>query len=156
MSLAKKILLAVGIVLIIIQFIQPAHNKSVQILTTDISKTVSISDSVKALLIITCYDCHSNNTNYPWYSNIQPMGWLMAYHIKKAKNQLNFSEFGSYSQRRQLTKLDGIANNIKDDIMPLNSYKLMHKSAQLNNEEKSLLINWAQQSIDSISGINLK
>ena len=156
MSLAKKILLAVGIVLIIIQFIQPAHNKSVQILTTDISKTVSISDSVKALLIITCYDCHSNNTNYPWYSNIQPMGWLMAYHIKKAKNQLNFSEFGSYSQRRQLSKLDGIANSIKDDIMPLNSYKLMHKSAQLNNEEKSLLINWAQQSIDSISGINLK
>lgn len=156
MSLAKKILLAVGIVLIIIQFIQPAHNTSVQILATDISKTVSISDSVKALLIITCYDCHSNNTNYPWYSNIQPMGWLMAYHIKKAKNQLNFSEFGSYSQRRQLSKLDGIANSIKDDIMPLNSYKLMHKSAQLNNEEKSLLINWAQQSIDSISEINLK
>jgi hypothetical protein len=156
LSLAKKILLAVGIVLIIIQFIQPAHNTSVQILATDISKTVSISDSVKALLIITCYDCHSNNTNYPWYSNIQPMGWLMAYHIKKAKNQLNFSEFGSYSQRRQLSKLDGIANSIKDDIMPLNSYKLMHKSAQLNNEEKSLLINWAQQSIDSISEINLK
>lgn len=156
MSLAKKILLAVGIVLIIIQFIQPAHNTSVQILATDISKTVSISDSVKALLIITCYDCHSNNTNYPWYSNIQPMGWLMAYHIKKAKNQLNFSEFGSYSQRRQLSRLDGIANSIKDDIMPLNSYKLMHKSAQLNNEEKSLLINWAQQSTDSISGINLK
>jgi hypothetical protein len=151
LSRAKKILLAVGIVLIIIQFIQPAHNTSVQILATDISKTVSISDSVKALLIITCYDCHSNNTTYPWYSNIQPMGWLLAYHIKEAKNQLNFSEFGSYSQRRQLSKLDGIDNSLKDDIMPLKSYKIMHKSTQLNADEKSLLINWAKKSIDSLS-----
>ena len=79
------------------------------------------------------------------------MGWLMAYHIKQAKNQLNFSEFGSYSQRRQVSKLDGIANSIKDDIMPLKSYKIMHKSAQLSTDEKSLLINWAQQSIDSLS-----
>jgi len=85
------------------------------------------------------------------YSNIQPMGWLMAYHIKQAKNQLNFSEFGSYSQRRQVSKLDGIVNSIKDDIMPLKSYKIMHKSAQLSTDEKSLLINWAQQSIDSLS-----
>jgi hypothetical protein len=151
LSLAKKILLAVGIVLIIIQFIQPAHNTSVQILATDISKTVSISDSVKTLLKITCYDCHSNNTTYPWYSNIQPMGWLMAYHIKQAKSQLNFSEFSTYSQRRQLSKLDGIANSIKDDIMPLKSYKIMHKSAQLSPDEKLLLINWAQKIIDSLS-----
>jgi len=151
LSLAKKILLAVGIVLIIIQFIQPAHNTSVQILATDISKTVSISDSVKALLKITCYDCHSNNTTYPWYSNIQPMGWLMAKHIKKGKDELNFSEFGSYSSRRQLSKLNGIANSLKDNIMPLSSYKMIHKNAQLSTNEKILLVNWAQQSKDSLS-----
>jgi hypothetical protein len=150
LSLAKKILLAIGIVLIIIQFIQPAHNTSVQILATDISKMVSISDNVKSLLKITCYDCHSNNTTYPWYSNIQPIGWLMGYHIKEAKNQLNFSEFGSYSQRRQLSKLDGIANSIRDNIMPLSSYKMMHKTVQLNKNEKILLINWVQQSKNSL------
>jgi hypothetical protein len=82
------------------------------------------------------------------------MAWLMAYHIKQAKDQLNFSEFGSYSKRRQLSKLDGIANSIKDDIMPLKSYKIMHKTAQLSTDEKSLLINWIQQSIDSLSAIN--
>jgi hypothetical protein len=81
------------------------------------------------------------------------MGWLMAYHIKQAKSQLNFSDFGSYPQRRQLSKLDGIANSIKDDIMPLKSYKIMHKSARLSAVEKSLLINWTQQSIDSLSVI---
>ena len=98
-------------------------------MTTDISKVIAIPDTVLTLLKNACFDCHSNNTDYPWYSNIQPMGWLMAYHIKKAKSQLNFSDFGSYSQRRQLSKLDGIANSIKDDIMPIKSYKIMHKSA---------------------------
>jgi hypothetical protein len=120
-------------------------------LTIDTSKVITIPDIVLTLFKNACYDCHSNNTDYPWYSNIQPMGWLMAYHIKQAKKELNFSEFGSYSQRRQLSKLDGIVNSLKDDIMPLKSYKIMHKSAQLRADEKSLLINWAQSSKDSLS-----
>jgi len=151
MRLAKGILLVSVILFIALQFIRPVHNVSCQILTTDISNVVTIPDTVQTLLKNACYDCHSNNTDYPRYADIQPMGWLMAYHIKQAKSQLNFSEFGSSSQRRQLSKLDGIANSIKDDIMPLKSYKIMHKSAQLSTDEKSLLINWAQQSIDSLS-----
>ena len=151
MSLTKKILLAICIVIIAIQFIQPSRNKSEQVLLTDISNIVSVSDSVQATLKNACYDCHSNNTNYPWYSNIQPMGWLMANHIEKGKNELNFSEFGTYSQRRQLSKLDGIANSIRDDIMPLKSYKLMHRNAQLDTNEKALFINWADQLRDSLS-----
>ena len=151
MKFAKGILLVSGILFIALQFIRPVHNKSGQVLMTDISKVIIIPDTVLTLIKNACYDCHSNNTYYPLYSNIQPMGWLMAYHIKQAKNQLNFSEFGSYSQRRQVSKLDGIANSIKDDIMPLKSYKIMHKSAQLSADEKSLLINWAQQSIDKLT-----
>jgi len=150
---AKRILFVSGILFIAIQFISPVHNQSKQVLATDISRVILVPDGVLALLKNACYDCHSNNTDYPWYSNIQPVGWLMAYHIKQAKSQLNFSDFGSYQQRRQLSKLDGIANSIKDDIMPLKSYKIMHKSAKLSEVEKSVLINWAQQSIDSLSVI---
>jgi len=145
-----RILFVAGILFIVLQFIRPVQNKNGLVLSTDISKVIIIPDTVRTLLKDACFDCHSNNTDYPWYSNIQPMGWLMAYHIKEGKNQLNFSDFGNYSQRRQLSKLDGIANSLKDDIMPLKSYKIMHKSAQLSTGEKSLLINWAQQSIDSL------
>lgn len=151
MSLTKKILFAIGIVIIAIQFIQPAHNKSGQLTATDISKIIHIPVDVQLVLKNACFDCHSNNTHYPWYSNIEPMGWLMASHIKQGKEELNFSEFGSYSNRRQLSKLSGIANSIKDDIMPLSSYKLMHKNAMLNEKEKMLVINWAQQAKDSLS-----
>jgi len=151
MSLLKKILLLTGAVIIAIQFFRPALNKSDQVFNTDISKIVTTTDSVQILLENACYDCHSNNTNYPWYSNIQPVGWLLAKHIRKGKDELNYSEFGSYSQRRQLSKLNGIANSIKDNIMPLSSYKLVHKNAQLNKYEKTLLINWAQQARDSLA-----
>ena len=145
MSLIKKILVVFVAVIIVLQFIRPGLNKSSQVLTSDITKVVTIPDTVLTLLKNACYDCHSNNTDYPWYSHIQPMGWLIAYDIKQAKNELNFSEFGAYSQRRQLSKLDGIANSLKDDIMPLKSYKLMHKNARLSSDEKKLLIEWAER-----------
>ena len=151
MSLLKKILISTGTVIIVIQFFRPVLNKSNQVFDTDISKIVITSDSVQALLKNACYDCHSNNTNYPWYSNIQPVGWLMAKHVRKGKDELNYSEFGSYSTRRQLSKLNGIANSIRDDIMPLSSYKLMHKNSILSTYEKEQLIKWAQQARDSLS-----
>lgn len=151
MSAVRKILLISGIVFIAIQFVQPAHNKNDRVLATDISNIVIIPDSIQAILMNACYDCHSNNTTYPWYSNIQPVGWLLARHIKQGKEELNFSEFGSYSKRRQISKLDGIANSIRDDIMPLWSYKLMHKNAQLNADEKALITDWAERSKENLS-----
>lgn len=151
MGLLKKIMLLLLIAFIAIQFIQPDHNISGRVLVTDISKMVNMSDSVKLVLKNACYDCHSNNTNYPWYSNIQPMGWLLAKHIKQGKAVLNFSDFGSYSKRKQLSKLTGIANSLKDNTMPLASYKWMHKNARFTKSEKELLINLIQQFKDSLA-----
>ena len=148
MARIKKAGLVAGIVFSAIQFIQPAHNKSEQLPATDISKIVSMPDSVQAVLKTACYDCHSNNTSYPWYSNIQPVGWLMARHINQGKAVLNFSEFGSYSSRKQISKLTGIANSINDDIMPLFTFKMMHKSARLSKNEKTIILTWVQQSKD--------
>lgn len=146
----KKIGITVLIVLIGIQFIQPARNENGQALPADISKTVFIPGNVKSLLQTACNDCHSNNTNYPWYANIQPMGWLLANHIKDGKAELNFNEFGSYSQRRQQSKLKSIASQIKDDEMPLASYTMLHKNAKLTKEEKALIIDWALNAKDSL------
>ncbi len=151
MSHTRKILLGIGIAFIVIQFVQPSHNKNTQVSEVDILRIVNVPDSVKSILRTTCYDCHSNNTNYPWYSNIQPISWMMANHIKEGKEELNFSEFGNYSPRKQLSKLNGIANSIRDDIMPLSSYKLMHKQANLSKDERLFLIKWTQQTIDSLS-----
>jgi len=151
MNRAKKILLGLLMVLILIQFFQPARNKSSELSSTDIKKTFSIRGNVQLILKISCYDCHSNNTNYPWYSRIQPFGWLLAKHIKNGKAELNFNEFSSYSLRRQISKLNGIGNSVKDGTMPLNSYTMIHKNARLSKEDKALLIDWAMSTKDSLS-----
>jgi len=144
----RLLLLVSGIVLVAIQFVRPGRNKNEQVSDSDISKVLSVPDSVLVMLHNTCYDCHSNNTRYPWYSNIQPVGWLLARDISRGKKQLNFNEFGEYIPRRQLSKLEGIADNVRDNTMPLKSYRLIHRSARLNENEKRLLINWAERSID--------
>jgi hypothetical protein len=146
----KKILIGLLGVLALIQFIQPSRNKSSEMLSTDLAKTINIPGNVQSVLKVACYDCHSNNTNYPWYSRIQPLGWLLARHIRKGKAELNFSEFGSYSLRRQISKLNGIANSIKDGTMPLSSYTMTHKDARLSKEDKALLNDWATRTKDSL------
>ncbi|MGY3053106.1 hypothetical protein ACVWYG_001303 [Pedobacter sp. UYEF25] len=144
-------LLALLIVVIAIQFIQPAPNKNGQVLETDITKVVGIPKNVQGILKTSCYNCHSNNTEYPWYSKIQPGGWWLASHIKKGKEELNFSEFGSYSKRRQQSKLKSIINSIDDGTMPLPSYTLIHKNAILSNGDKMNLKKWASSMKDSLA-----
>lgn len=151
MSRIKKILLAALIAFIAIQFVRPVRNESGQPSPADISKIVSVPGNVQAILKTSCYDCHSNHTNYPWYSNIQPAGWWLASHIKEGKSELNFSEFGQYSIRRQRSKLFAIAKSIEDGTMPLPSYTLVHSNSRFTAHEKALLINWANKTKDRLS-----
>lgn len=153
MSPIKKISLAILIVIIVIQFIHPARNIDGQVSPTDIFKVVSVPKNVELLLRNDCYDCHSNNTNYPWYINVQPVGWILANHISNGKKELNFSDFGSYTNRRQQSKLKAIASQIKDSEMPLYSYTVMHKNARLTKVEKALIIDWAEFAKDSLNKI---
>jgi hypothetical protein len=151
MGRIKKILLGILVVIIAIQFIQPARNKSARVLPTDVSKIYNVPENVQAILKRSCYDCHSNNTIYPWYSWIQPAGWWLASHIKRGKEELNFSEFGTYSSRKQRSKLFSITKSVEDGTMPLPSYILMHTNLKLSKEDKAIIINWASKTKDSVS-----
>jgi hypothetical protein len=150
----KKIILALLVIFIAIQFIQPARNQNGQVIPTDIEKIVVVPANVSGILKTSCYDCHSNNTHYPWYSFIQPGGWLMASHIKNGKAMLNFSQFGDLSNRKQQSKLQGIINQVKDGEMPITSYKIIHRNAVLAPVQKTILINWAASSKDSLAAKN--
>jgi hypothetical protein len=151
MRRTKRWLIILFIGFVIIQFIQPARNQSGQVLQTDLTKMFAVPSNVKAVLEVACYDCHSNNTRYPWYSYIQPGGWWLANHIKEGKEELNFSEFGAYSRRRQISKLRSIESSLKDGAMPMSSYIIMHKNARLTKEEKKLIIDWIKLTRDSLA-----
>lgn len=141
--MAKKILLGVLVVLVVMQFIRPEKNESDVPSANDIRVHHAVPDNVLSILKRACYDCHSNNTNYPWYANIQPIGWWLANHIEEGKEELNFSEFAAYSAKKADHKLEELAEMVEDREMPLESYTLIHKEAVLSSEEAETLINWA-------------
>ena len=138
------------LVFIVIQFIRPAKNKTQGISNNDISKIYSVPAGVETILKTSCYDCHSNNTVYPWYAQVQPAAWWLDEHIKDGKKELNFSEFKSYTIRRQYKKLEEINELVKKGEMPLDEYLWIHKNAKLNEQQKLTIANWATSLRDTI------
>lgn len=109
------------------------------------------SQTTEAIFKTSCFNCHSNNTNYPWYNKIQPVAWILEDHIAEGKEELNFNEFGSYSIRRQKSKLKSMASQIDDDEMPLSSYTLIHKEAKLSDEDKDKVLTWIDKMIEDLN-----
>ncbi|MEO6995607.1 MAG: heme-binding domain-containing protein [Lacunisphaera sp.] len=147
----KKALLGVGLLLVVAQFIRPAKNISSGPETADISTKFTVPPEVKRVLQKACYDCHSNQTHYPWYAGIQPVGWWLAKHVKNGKAHLNFSEFATYSAKRTADKFDQISDEVSQQAMPLRSYKWGHPEARLTAAEMKLLIDWADHLHDEIA-----
>ncbi len=146
----KKILLFLLAAFLVIQFIHPKPNKSKGDQPNYIGKTFSIPGDVKSVLRKACNDCHSNNTRYPWYSNIQPVDWWLNKHIKEGKKGLNLDEYTNKRLRYQFHKMEEVIEMVKEGKMPLNSYTWLHKDAKLSKDEKDKLINWANSVMDTL------
>lgn len=140
----KKIGIGILVILIAVQFIRPPKNQSEGLSENDISATYGIPEAVHSILMEKCYDCHSNNTRYPWYVNIQPVGWWMNGHIDHGKEHLNFSEFKSYTEKKALHKLEELSEMVTDGEMPLASYLWVHRDAKVSPSEVTMINNWIQ------------
>lgn len=139
----KRIFFIGFLIFILIQFYQPARNvNNGQVSTLGFNTVYKVPVDVQNILQISCYNCHSNNTNYKWYDVVQPARMLVEMHIKEAKENLNFDEWANYSTRKQENKLDRMVKQIKAGEMPLPSYTIIHKDAKLTVVQKELIINW--------------
>lgn len=143
----KKIGLTVLVLLVAIQFIHPKKNISQEISASDITNVRTVPNDVLQILQTACYDCHSNNTVYPWYNTIQPVAWWMNKHINNGKRHLNFSEFGNYDTKKANHKLDEVIETLEKDEMPLFSYVIIHRDAKLTDAQKKLVIDWAKSAM---------
>jgi len=152
--MGRKILLIIIIILVVIQFIRPARNISTTPSPHDISTEYTVPDSIKNIMAVACNDCHTNNTRYPWYANIQPVGWWLQNHVNEGKRHLNYSEFTSLEKKKQYKKMDETAHEVKEGDMPLNSYLWIHHDAELTQAQKDMIVNWAQQLSDKIVNDN--
>lgn len=145
MTRKKTGLLVLAIVLLGIQFIQPVRNQNGQVLAVDISRIYKVPDKVLMVLKNSCYDCHSNNTIYPWYAHIQPLRYMLDRHIAEGKETLNFSEFGTYSARKKRNKWRAISNSLIKGTMPISSYLLIHRKARLTDQDTAVILNWIRK-----------
>ena len=153
LSHMKKILKIAGLVVaaafVVAQFIRPERN-STGVHDRAVAAAFPVPAAVDQIIRTSCYDCHSNSTRYPWYAEVQPVGWWLAGHISDAKRQLNFDEFASRRPWWQYRKLEEINQQISEDEMPLPAYTLIHRDAVLSPEQKTLLVNWTLEMRDSM------
>jgi hypothetical protein len=143
MTVYKKIGIGLLALLIIIQFIRPSRNIASSESENEITKKYSVPENVKVVLQESCYDCHSNTTRYPWYTNIQPVGWWIQSHVNEGKEHLNFSEFGAYSEKKAKHKFEEIEESMNTGWMPLESYLIIHRDAKLTTEQADAMRTWA-------------
>ena len=145
----KKILFTLLALFLIIQLFRPEKNTSND-LTYAVSKKYDVPDEVVLILKNACNDCHSNNTVYPWYANVQPASWWLDEHVKDGKKDLNLSEFTNLPIAVQNHKFEEIIEVIDENEMPLESYTYLglHTEANLTSEEKSALKSWAGKQMD--------
>ncbi|PHR48013.1 MAG: hypothetical protein COA32_05665 [Fluviicola sp.] len=141
-KLTKWGMLILLILFIGVQFIPKDNNRQLHISKYDIRNLYIIPKNTLKMIEKSCFDCHSNNTDYPWYSKIQPVRYFLDNHIREGKNMLNFSEFGNYSERRKRNKIRSIISQIQEDKMPISTYTIIHREADLSNQDKKIVIDW--------------
>lgn len=144
MKNSVKITLGAIVVLGLMQFFRPAENYSTADAPDDIAEKYDVPMNTLMNIYDACYNCHSNYTQYPWYYKLQPVGWWMAYHIKEAKEHLNFSEFARYDSGVAAKKFKEIYEVARDRTMPLKSYLLMHEEAKLTPDQYKTVAAWAK------------
>lgn len=145
MKIIKKVLFLLLIVLVIAQFFGSEKNQGEIASIDKFIEETHPSVEVELILKQACYDCHSNVTKYPWYSNITPINYWMAHHVNEGKEELNFSKWSSYSVKRKDHKLEEVIEMVEEKEMPLPSYTWTHKEAKLTDAQIKAVTDWAEK-----------
>lgn len=141
----KKISIGLIALLVIIQFFRIDKTNPAIIQENDFITITNPPENVAAILKTSCYDCHSNETKYPWYTNFAPLSWWIKHHINEGREELNFSEWGTFKEKRKNHKLEECIELIDEDEMPLSSYLITHSDAKLTADDKGFLLEWFKE-----------
>ena len=142
MKWIKRLLVLIVVLLVVIQFV-PVKTPSNNINTSnDLVSVEKLDGDVSVILKTSCYDCHSNQTPYPWYSHVAPVSWLVANDVKEGRAKLNFSDWKLNNKRRKIRQLEDIKEQVQQGEMPMGIYTVIHKKAKLTESQKQLLVKW--------------
>jgi len=140
----KKLIIAL-VVLAVAQFLKPTPNENIYHAKSDFLAIEKPSEAIANKIQASCYNCHSNNTAYPWYNKITPVNFWLNNHVKGAKKHINFSNWSKYSTKNKLHALEECVEVLEAHQMPLKSYVWLHKEAKLSEEKRKEIVIWLQQ-----------
>lgn len=156
----QKILKWTAIVMAIIflglQFIRPARTNPPVDEARTIQRHTQITPAVASILDRSCNDCHSNQTRWPWYSNIAPVSWFVVKHVNEGREELNFSDWAQYDTEQQVGILKEMCKEVKAGEMPMKSYLLLHGEARLTDEDIKTLCDWSARESERLSRVSSK
>lgn len=138
----KKILIALAVIFVVIQFIRIDKTNPEVVLANDFIEIAKPNAEIAAMIKTSCYDCHSSQSKYPWYSNVAPVSWLVKNHINEGREHFNFSEWNDYPAEDQKHILHECAEEVEEGEMPMKPYLLMHSEAKLTAEQQENLVKY--------------
>jgi len=150
MKWIKRLLVLIVVLLVVIQFV-PVKAPSNNINTSnDLVSVEKLDGDVSVILKSSCYDCHSSQTHYPWYSHMAPVSWLVANDVKEGRAKLNFSDWKLNNKRRKIRQLEDIKEQVQQGEMPMGIYTVIHKKAKLTESQKQLLVKWTDDMANKV------
>ncbi len=138
----KYALMVIAVGLVVIQFINRPEKINEPVSENDIIENLNVNPEMAGMLKAACYDCHSNQPKYPWYASVAPISWEIAEHIEEGRDELNFSEWATFTARRRDHKLEEIIELVESGEMPMPNYVRMHSEAKLSSDQVEMLKNW--------------
>ena len=141
----RWVIIVVGVLLVGAQFIRPDRTNPSADLSKDFAAIYGQTSTIVPLIRKACYDCHSSETRWPWYSNITPVSWFVSDDVREARRHLNFSTWGDYPARKRASSLDHIRDEVSSGDMPMWTYLLMHSDAHLTQGERDSIVSWAER-----------
>ncbi len=148
----RILLISLVVFFVIIQIIPNELPENTTDQSNDLLNIEQVPENIRSILKTSCYDCHSSQTVYPWYSHVAPVSWLVARDIREGRDKVNFSEWGTLKKRSKIKVLSNIADEVESQEMPMPVYLIMHSNAKLDDNQRTELIKWTDQMIEQIMG----
>ena len=113
-----------------------------------VEEEVPAPTAVRQILRTSCYDCHSNESVWPWYAYVAPVSWLVTHDVHEAREHMNFSTWNDYDEDERIELLEEVWEEVEDGEMPLWFYVPLHPEAELAEQDKRLLHGWVEDMTD--------
>ena len=150
----KVVAVVVALLFVGVQFVRPEKiNRPVEP-TRTLEARAQVPAEVASILSRACNDCHTQQTRWPWYSQIAPASWFLADHVRHGRRHLNFSDWARYNRRDADSLLGQICREVKGGTMPMSSYTLIHRDAKLSAQDVRTLCDWSQAERQRLAGLN--